>query len=53
MILRHLSLRRTPSESCHATLVYPDVHRCTLASKAPLSGHGVCPLSQCLSNAHA
>ena len=29
------------------------VHGCPLASKAPLSVHGICPLWRCLSNAHA
>jgi len=30
--------------SCPATLTYPRVHRCILASKTPLSVHGVCTL---------
>ena len=31
--------------------MYPRVHGCTLASKASLSVHGICPLWWCLSNA--
>ena len=39
--------------SCHGALIYPRVYWYTLASKAPLSVHGVCTLWRYLSNAHA
>ena len=42
------------NHNCPATLMHPRVHGCTLASKAPLSLHGICPLCGCgFLNAHA
>ena len=34
----------TENHSCHGVLMYPRVHGCTLASKAPLSQGGDTPI---------
>ena len=39
--------------SCHGALIYPRVYWYTLASKAPLSVHGICTLWRHLWKAHA